>query len=541
MTAMEVRLNLPELAVNRNPTVTTNPAETERWLTGLPFLNIADTSHLIANALSELNRTRLGETQRFKLLELYRAPVRHITRELQKNYLGLSLPLPERSRLIAQQARQIQIEMAYGYKRVTLDASRADLNRATEKAALAVPIQRAIRYLTEVLVKSYELYTPVPVGCWREIHDLYGLAETLGITELPVADPLNEATVQSSVAHVYKQAVLIALCDPYHLPVRLLEKVQDYLDSQASLARLLPPSSPSRPNCEYLIYLDDDRANFTPGADRKNIQPERLRVLNTVELARTIHTQLKSLEQELAPSVGGLPHSELRDMLRRLIIAWGVNPKRSFTRSAVPGAPFHLAIGIDAVAYFLNGAQDFILSTQEMGPQPQRTQLSSMDDQRYLNYPRPELMTWEVLNESAGGLALRERSVPKESLRVGEIIAVKPAGEGTHWNIAVIRWMKSAGAGGIDLGAQRLAPSAEAVAVKPEGGEGKEEGFVPALVLPEVKPIRQPPTVIARRGLFKPGRVLVLDDGYRARRVLATRLVELTSSFEQFQFKSIEP
>ncbi len=541
MTAMEVRLNLPELAINRNPTVTTSPAETERWLTGLPFLNIADTSHLIANALSELNRTRLGETQRFKLLELYRAPVRHITRELQKNYLGLSLPLPERSRLIAQQARQIQIEMAYGYKRVTFDASRSDLNRAAEKAALAVPIQRAIRYLTEVLVKSYELYTPVPVGCWREVHDLYGLAETLGITELPVADPLNEATAQSSVVHVYKQAVLIALCDPYHLPARLLEKVQHYLDSQASLARLLPPSSAPRPNCEYLINLDDDRANFTPGGDRKNVRPERLRVLNTVELARAIHAQLKDLQQELAPSLDGLPHSELRDMLRRLIIAWGVNPKRSFTRNAVPGAPFHLAIGIDAVAYFLNGAQDFILSTQEMGPQPQRAQLSPMDDQRHLNYPRPELMTWEVLNESAGGLALHERSVPKESLRVGEIIAVRPAGEGPHWNIAVIRWMKSAGAGGIDLGAQRLAPGAEAVAIKPEGNESKEEGFAPALVLPEVKAIRQPPSVVARRGLFKPGRVLVLDDGYRARRVLATRLVELTSSFEQFQFKSIEP
>jgi hypothetical protein len=545
MAATELRLNLPELAINRNPTVTTSPAETERWLTGLPFLNIADTSHLIVNALAELNRTRLNESQRFKLLELYRPSVRHLSAELQKNYLGLALPLPERSRLIAQQARQIQIEMAFGYKRVTLEVTQRGAGRAADKTALATPIQRAIRYLTEVLVKSYELYTPAPAGCWREIHELYGLAEELGLAELAVPDALNEATRHGSISHAYKKALLIALCDPYRLPTRLLEKVQRYLDAHAVQARLGLPSATLQASSEYLICLDDDRANHIPSPERKDVRPERLRVLNTLELARTIHNHLNSLKQEMPPELGGLERdlslSDLRDLLRRLLVSWGLNPKRAFTRSTARVRELNLAIGIEAIGYFLNGAQDFLLSRSEMGPPPQRTQFSTADGQQYLGFPRPELYTWEVLNESAAGLALRERAVPKESLRIGEIIAVKPAGESGGWNIAVIRWLKTAGAGGIEFGAQRLAPRAEAVAIRAEGGDGQDEGFVAALALPEIKPIGQPPTLITRRGMFKPGRVLLVDDGYRLRRVLAARLVELSNAFEQFQYKDIEP
>ena len=54
--------------------------------------------------------------------------------------------------------------------------------------------------------------------------------------------------------------------------------------------------------------------------------------------------------------------------------------------------------------------------------------------------------------------------------------------------------------------------------------------------LPEVPALRQAPTLIAPRGLFKPHRVLILDNGYRTHRIHATKLMNVTGSFEQFQF-----
>jgi len=544
MTTAELRLNLPEIAINRNPTVTTDPFETERWLAGLPFLNIADTSHLIANALSELNRTRLSVNQRFKLLELYRAPVRHLCAELQKNYIGLALPLPERSRLIAQQVRQVYTELAYGYKRVTLDASRTDLSKPAEKVALAVPIQRSIRSLTEVLAKCYEIYAPIPPGTWRELHDLYGIAEELGITELTVTDKLNEANSGSSIGHAYKQALLIALSDPYRLPVRMLDKVQRYLDGHASLARLSIPTAGPGANCEYLICLDEDRVDFLQAGDKADMRLHRFRLLQTVDLARTLHDQLKAANTGLSPPLGGLerelPNSELRELLRRLIVTWGVNPKRSFSRAPTHEQALDIAIGIDAIGYFVNGSVDFLLSSEEVGPPPARTQLSAIEEQqRYLSYPRPEALSWILMNESATGFTVHHENVPREILKVGELIATRPVDTHGDWTIAVVRWLRSAGPAGLELGAERLAPSAAAVAVRPEGEDESESTFVAALALPEVKPIGRSDSLISPRGFFKPGDVFVVDDGYRARRVLATRLVEFTGSFEQFEYNDL--
>ncbi len=546
MNVAELRFSLPDIAMNRNPTVTTDPFETERWLAGLPFLNVADTSHLIANALSEINRTRLSVSQRFKLLELYRTPVHHLSAELQKNYLGLALPLPERSRLIAQQVRQIQTELAYGYKRVTLDASRADLGKAAEKVALAAPIQRAIRSLTDVLVKCYEIYAPLPHGCWRELHDLFSLAEDLGITELTVTDKLNETAPNSSIGQTYKQVLLIALSDPYRLPLRMLDRVQRYLDAHAALAHLSIPSGGPGPNCEYLVCLDDDRADFLHTGERLDHRLHRFRLLNTVDLARVLHEQLKSVKSGIVPPLGGLerelPNSELRELLRRLIVAWGVNPRRSFSRTPANDQALDLAAGIDAISFFLNGSQDFLLSRTEMGPTPARSGLGAMEEQqRYLRYPRPETLTWTLVNESAGGFTARDDTVPRESLRVGELIATRPGGADDGWNIAVVRWLKSVGPSGLEIGVERLAPYARAVAIRPTDSNEPDGGFVAALSLPAVKPIRRPPTLIGPRGLFKSGRVIVMDDGYRARCLLAVRLLELTSSFEQFEYKDVEP
>lgn len=60
--------------------------------------------------------------------------------------------------------------------------------------------------------------------------------------------------------------------------------------------------------------------------------------------------------------------------------------------------------------------------------------------------------------------------------------------------------------------------------------------FIPALVLAEVAAMKQPATVVVPRGLYKPERVLCLDDGYRSRRIRARRLVEYSGTFERFEF-----
>jgi len=102
-----------------------------------------------------------------------------------------------------------------------------------------------------------------------------------------------------------------------------------------------------------------------------------------------------------------------------------------------------------------------------------------------------------------------------------------------------VRWVRMAdGDTSLELGVQRLSPvAAPAAILTVEGDSGK---LIPALALAEVATMKQPATVIVPRGIFKPERVLNLDDGYRSRRIRAQRLVEYSGAFERFEFQVIE-
>jgi hypothetical protein len=102
--------------------------------------------------------------------------------------------------------------------------------------------------------------------------------------------------------------------------------------------------------------------------------------------------------------------------------------------------------------------------------------------------------------------------------------------------VGVIRWVRSTGVSNIEIGIQHLAPSADPVVIKTVNADGKESDFLPALLLPEIKPLKQPQTLVTHRGVFRPDTGVFMDNGCRLYHIAPTRLVEASHSFEQFSF-----
>ncbi len=536
MCAMNLRFSLPE--TTGDGATETRPAELKRWLANLPVLNTAEASQMLFKAITALNRTVVDDTLRLKLLDLYRQPIRAICIESQKLYIGLPLPLPEKNKLVVTRVRQFQNEMGDGYKRIVLHATRKPKLSSADKDELAIAIQRAIYYLTQVLAKSFELYAPSPEGTWHEIHQLYRYAEIEGLTETPVVDELNATLPKSSVGHVYKQALLLDFCDPYHLPARMLEKIRRYLDRWAPEAKLSMALASLRPDCQFLINLATDRAGVANIESQPITTEAQYRLLTTVDLTRVMHQQLSTLQIGSSPDPDGLEKdffvNQGQEMLMRLITSWGVNPKRYFNRNATRGAQLNVTTGIDAINFFVNGAIEFVCSTMEVGPQPLRTQISGTQAIPPASQVKWQNVQWDLLDESAGGFAIRKSNAQLEKVRVGDLIATRAPQPQSLWSISVVRWVRSTGPGDIELGAQRLAPNADAIAILPADTVNGE--FAMALLLPEVKALRQASTLITHRGVFTPGRLLILDNGYRTHQIRATKLINVTGSFEQFKF-----
>jgi cyclic-di-GMP-binding protein len=544
MSAMHLRLSLPPRAETPDANIDIRPAEVERWLKGLPLLNVNESTQLLTRQLVGFNRMVLDDKLRLRLLESLRAPIQHVSQALQKTYLSLPLPLTDKTRQTVNQVRQLHNEMAFGYKLIAFNSTATTQLDQAHKVVVGMAIHRGIRYLTELLFRNYELYSPPPEGTWYEIHQLYRYAELLGITDAPLEDRLNDTLPQVSINHAYKQALLLDFSDPYHLPARLLAKIYRYLDRWAGLAQLSPGVAALKSHCQFLINLDHDRAGAVNTETSAITTEVRYRLLNTTELARIIHQQLMELQAGQQPDPAGLEkdfYANLgNDMLVRLINAWGVNPKRVFTRSPRTNRRSQVVIGIEAINFFVNNGARFTPSTSEVGPQPRRTALgldSGTPNRVQQTEVNPVSTAWDLVDESAGGYALAHSGTQPVAVRVGDLVASQPDSGGSGWEIGMVRWVRTSATTNIEIGVQRVAPGAAAVAIMPlEDPQGR---YYLALALPQVPAMKQPATLLTPRGFFKSGRILSLDNSYRTQQIKATKLVELSGSFERFQYETM--
>lgn len=538
---MSLILTVPNLTTRSTDEIELQPHKVKKWLDELPLLNVAETARKLFTTLSLHNRVEYDDKLRWQLMELFRYPVGQLSQELTKQYIGMPLPLSEKHKGIAEQNRQFQLEMANGYKRIVLNMPSSSTPGTQEHGFRALVIERAIRYLTHALVVSYHTYSPSPAGAWHEIHALHAFAEGLGLAEVGVTDPFNNAVPACSISHAYKQALLLDFSDPYHLSPRMIDCTHHFLDRWAPLAQLSAATSAYNPTCQFLIDQDNDHAGVAYTAGTVPEDPKRYRLLNTVELARQVHAQLTQIVNGEKPAAEGLRENFFQecgqDLLRRLINAWGVNPQRSFRRSQTNNRHMEIAVGMDRINYWINGGKKFVVSSTFVGPVPQRTMLTSeYMKQKDVRIPGRELSTWNVEDESAGGLALSSSGVVRLHIQVGDLLVTRTPGEGNPWSIGVIRWVRSAGSSNLEIGIQHLAPSADPVVIKTVNDNGKESDFLPALLLPEIKPLKQAQTLVTHRGVFKPESGVFMDNGCRLYRIAPTRLIESSHSFEQFNF-----
>ena len=538
---MAVNITVPNLSKRVVADVETSPAEVEKWLHGLPLLNLGETARKLFSILNVHNRIQLDRADRLTILELFREPVQHVYRELQKQYLGVPLPMPERIRSIAERNREFQLEMGAGYKRIVLENGDLDSLKPKDRkrASHVVPIHRAIQYLTRALSVCYEVYAPYPKNLWREIHELYRYADSAGIADVKIDDALNTIEPAVTIADAYKQALLLDLCDPYHLAPRNISKVYRYLERSAPLAEISPATAPTSNVRQFLIHLSSDRSGIIRPSDTVPNPPNDYRFLNPMKLALLAQTQWNALQQrqlvnELEPEFladGG------RDLLKQLINSWGVNPQRIYRRQTKSKFKVEVAVGIDHIAVLINDGRPPVPSSTFVGPIPKKTAVGDKDAVTKDKEQAPKSSSWDVQDESAGGLAFSKTGAIKTPVRVGDLIGIRAQPPNGNWSVGVVRWARSANPSEVEFGAQRLAPNAEPILIKVLNEEGKESEFTTALRLPEVPQLKQSGTLLTPRGTYQFGRLIVVDDGARQQRVTASESIEISAAFEQFQFK----
>jgi len=329
---------------------------------------------------------------------------------------------------------------------------------------------------------------------------------------------------------------LLAVADPYHLMQGEVIRVMDYAGRFAHLAELRGGMEGAAANGLFLLKLDGDEAPRTLPRILDGIDWETHILFQTAALATQLSQQLGGLEAGIAGADLLLPDTArdqtYRDLLKRLLKHWGVAAKRHFNRKQSSDA-MELCVGIRALHYFLNGEQVYGLVPVSSQTDSVELDFSSAASSRRAPFSASR---WNIVNESAGGMALVQVSNLRSQIRSGEIIGLR-AGGGRQWNIAVVRWVKNDAGNRLEIGIQMAAPYATAVAVKSVSA-GASAPFQVALLLPEIPLLKQSPRLLAVRGTLQAQRKFLLEQDGKVQSYKATELVESTVAFEQFQFAS---
>jgi len=547
------------------------PKDMKRWISTLPKANLGEMARRLYQGLGELNQLLTPSDNRMQLLELLRPEVSFVCKHLERHFLNQSVVLEERPRKVANLCQALQNHLAIGYKQIIARvAPRLGRDRST---LLTTALQRALHCLNGPLIRANQLYCPVQDGLWLELHQIYQIARQLQLHNIPVADGLAHHTRTLTVEQTYLVALLMGCSRCNQMRQHNIGKLADALDAWSSMVTLqqplddnslyaVAPSTDTAPRYTSL-YTEDQRANLL------GINPRAL----SAALQRYIDLPLEQRTQSYLHMPPGLSI----DVLHHLAAAWGDVSERAFQRMPGQGT-LTVCVGMSALHYFVGGQKCFSelllvptvtvskvaeYTLEPLKPTQHDPWAQAMDVQRTgtssnmlpfeeIEYQRDEsdggasasdgqkgfpTYSLHIVNHSPGGYCLAWPKDVPDQLQAGEMIGIQDHGHG--WSIAVVRWVRQVRGGGTQMGVELIAPFAQACGMQLLRAEQSSQ-YLRALLLPEVRAIDVPATVVAPRLPFEDGSKVMINTKGDERRATLKHRKATTGSYNQFEYQIME-
>ncbi|MDH5229892.1 MAG: hypothetical protein OEZ58_04240 [Gammaproteobacteria bacterium] len=565
----------------------------EQWIGQLPIAHIGETARLVYQALAEINRRELNPSQRGKILELFRQPVSYLIASLDRHYIGHRFPLSEKASKTANLACALLDEMAIGYK-VIIESNLDGIGRRVDSRLFAQALYGALDFLSQTLMKRYQIYQPIHSQLWLELNHLYLFAEHNNINESTIKTATQEL---NTISGLYKRALLLAIANPYRFSQKQIALLFDALSQWSNQSRLFRLADFNNSPGLFAVNLEKGEAPIYYIHNKKS-STSYMRALNTNELTRVLRAKLNEHNTFSAVNFAGLD----QETVSRLVLAWGAIPKRSFSRIG-KNNEVDFCVGINPANYFLhtvtqNTMPEFLLSLDEQlyaladetnskplisthtnqtsthattyytepsestfsdigvdvwdlaqNPSLQISisnnknsfSLQSNSIDRHENYQQ---FNCQLVNESAGGYRIHWQNAQVTTAIVGSIISIHhdPKPSNDNWNIGVIRWLKTLEQNSLEVGIELLATQALAVSACKNTGSTKSRDakpqWLPALLLPQTRAGQQRLSMILPT-IYHTGEQLHLLSDEIQLAVQLNDVLEKTGSYAHFEVSLI--
>lgn len=553
-------LRIPQQTLARLSFAEASEKGIAQWLGSLPKANIGETARQLYQGMIELNQLQTTPERRLAMLELVRHDVDFVCKALARHYLGHSIVLEDKPRKVANLCQALENHLASGYK-ILVSQSMASRNNKDGRL-LATALQRGIRCLSGPLLRAYQLYCPVSDSLWLELHLLYQISREYKLHQQPVNDSLSLAGRSLTPEHSYLVALLLGCSRPNQVRQSSLEQLYRALDSWAGHVRLTTADDP-----EALFIINP--LLDCPPRYRSLVQGETLDNSLGLDTSGLVDALKHHLLDETDNSDIQVPKTLGLEIIQHLSHSWGNLAERSFSR--VPGrGKLELSIGMSACHYHLSGVS-FVrfIDADETHANPfsdkalrnrQEGWSNAFDGDSKIDWHTASVETIDysgktheqeedisiypvhslpIVNHSPGGFCLSwPREVPRQ-LQAGELLCVREAGE-SDWSLAVARWIRQVRGGGTQMGIELIAPHCTPCAAKLLRKTEEPSQYLRALMLPEIRAIDRPASLITPRMPFQLNSKVMVMQGNQETRMQLTARMAATGSFSQFEYKVLE-
>ena len=575
-----IKLRIPRQDLAECTVFRASVQDARLWAQNLPIANTKLVVQNLRTAITELNRVDMAPDLRFSIMEELRPSLHVALSTMSRRFLNQALVMPEEPRQMAELADNLYSLAATAYTIVAAHTlqQRDSIYRVNPARLLCEAIHRAMGFAGKKMLQTFQLHQPVQHYGWLELHQLYAMAERQQIADLPVEDKLEG---NRTIATIYLQTLILGCCKPNQLRQSDLAAVYRGLQEWSSLIKLQATSTG-----EGLFRVD--LGSDQPAAYSALGKPSSNSLHRLVE-TRDLVSHLQQLREQngKADSVRVVFDKDTTlppNMLDHLINVLGSMSTRNFTRT-VSREMLGLSVGLSSTHYHVAGKKTFeqVLHGLNYAPpaaehivvnrflekpetrddweqanphddhsedddhayhgepvdDPDLTVLEGHDSNKLSPEKRYPIYPVHMTDASPGGYCLEWSVSLPSTVRTGDLVGVREGGR-SDWIIAVIRWVSQLKDAKSLIGVELLSPRAMPYGARIQQKTGIEAPLRRVLLLPEIKLVGQPHTLITPRAGFKERqKVTLLREGEEFL-VQLLRQISATGNFAQFDFRYIK-
>jgi hypothetical protein len=517
-----------------------NAAECAEWVSQLQLTNLHQAHKVLRRELAEFNRFPADGLERLNALESLRETVLSIQADYGKKLLAKKLPLEGDEFAIFLAIIELWQGMLTGYKRCLQDSLGSHTALLSHLALLC---QRSLSYLGLQIVEHLRTGYEFDNGLWRQLHELYALAEERHQHLTEVKDSAAGSLPLPSCSATYIHILLACHAHRADLSRQQLQLLDRWLDSWSATLGIVRQHAAGRDETPPLV-ID---LNSAQGLQLPQLAApaQGVRYLITAPLSKLLRVKIALLQQghsaeELELGEGG-SGTDCLALLNYLLKCWCEGQDTRIDARRLPAVQnAQVCYGMESC--FAHVARRPFRQPPKYSPMDtlSRKQLAvfgrvlSNTEQYDLAAMGFVLEEWQIHDESIRGARLEREEMTGARLSPGQLVAVRPT-NANAFIVGTIIWLRVAQNGHLQAGVRYMPGLPVAVAMKGTGINLTVSGlYVAALLLPEVPVLKSPPSLITPRDWFKPDRVVELVQAEKEKTLVKmTQLLERGADFER--------